>query len=348
MLTVVLGLAGELGRRHDVDLVSVTRRNDVPVHRLPDNVRLRTLVDGTDRAALLGVDDPDGPVARYLSSLTGTAVVASQPTLSVAVAKYAPLDVVKVAQEHRPLRSRSPEQRDLALRHYPRLDMLLTLTERQARRYRRLLRRAIPVQAVPNGSPDYSGPLSDGHSRVVVAAGRLKRTKGFDRLIDAWALVQPSFPDWRLEIYGDGPLREDLTQQMSRNGVADSVFLMGYATGLVRRMADASVFVLSSRAEGYPMVLLEAMSAGLAVVSVDCPTGPREIVSSGHNGLLVPNDDIPALAAAMADVMSSQSRRKELGSAAREHAVQNSQSAIARRWEQLLDGLLLTKQGSVG
>jgi glycosyltransferase involved in cell wall biosynthesis len=103
-------------------------------------------------------------------------------------------------------------------------------------------------------------------------------------------------------------------------------------------MRDASVFVLSSRFEGFPLVLLEAMTAGLAVVSFDCPTGPGEIVTDGANGLLVPAEDVEALGVALDRVMSDEPLRRRLAAAAPAAVLPFSREQIGRRWDELLAG----------
>ena len=103
-------------------------------------------------------------------------------------------------------------------------------------------------------------------------------------------------------------------------------------------MRDASVFVLSSRYEGFPIVLLEALAAGLAVVSFDCPTGPSEILTDGTNGLLVPPEDVPALAAALDRVMADEALRRRLAAAAPGGRAPVLRQKVGRRWDELLEG----------
>src|SRR5207245_8477381 len=119
---------------------------------------------------------------------------------------------------------------------------------------------------------------------VVLAMGRLVPQKGFDWLLDAWARVRTDRPDWRLVIAGEGPDRAELASRARRLGVEASVEFPGFDREPYRRMAGAEVFVLSSRYEGFPLVLVEAMGCALPVVAMDCPSGPREIVREGADG----------------------------------------------------------------
>ena len=127
---------------------------------------------------------------------------------------------------------------------------------------------------------------------MVIAAGRLTWQKGFDLLIDAFVPIAAKHPDWKLRIYGDGVRRAKLKRRIIRQGVYNNVFLMGATQRLGEMMSRASVFALSSRYEGFGMVIVEAMSKGLPAVSTDCPRGPSEIIDDGRDGILVPNEDV--------------------------------------------------------
>jgi glycosyltransferase involved in cell wall biosynthesis len=175
---------------------------------------------------------------------------------------------------------------------------------------------------------------------VVVAAGRLNPQKGFDLLIPAFARVAERHPDWRLRIYGGGPERARLRRMVLDHGLYDHVFLMGPTRRLAQAMTEASLFVLSSRFEGFGMVILEAMSKGLPVVSFDCPTGPAEIVASDHNGLLVPDGDIAAMTSALLVVIGNDELRSRLAKGALDTSKRYDGEVVAAAWTELLDSLL--------
>jgi glycosyltransferase involved in cell wall biosynthesis len=202
------------------------------------------------------------------------------------------------------------------------------------------------IETMSNGAPPHEGEPSRLDSKVVVAAGRLEASKGFDLLIDAWSKVAPEHPDWRLRIFGEGVLHGKLDKQVNRLGLAGKVELMGFTTQLQKEMVDSSLFVLSSRAEGYPMVLLEAMGCGLPLVSTDCPAGgPRDIIEEGVDGFLVPNEDVAGLATALNRAIElDPERRREMGRAALAKAQERSQVAVARKWSALFTELENSKR----
>jgi glycosyltransferase involved in cell wall biosynthesis len=172
-----------------------------------------------------------------------------------------------------------------------------------------------------------------------VAAGRLTPQKGFDLLIPAFADVVREHPGWQLRIHGAGPQRAELRQAILDHDLYNLVFLMGPTPVLGAALAQGSIFVLSSRFEGFGMVIVEAMSKGLAVVSFDCERGPAEIISNGEDGLLVPALDTNALAAAITALASDRERRAQLGAAAVQTARRYDRVAIGARWDELLGAL---------
>jgi glycosyltransferase involved in cell wall biosynthesis len=163
--------------------------------------------------------------------------------------------------------------------------------------------------------------------------------KGFDRLLPAFAAVSARHPDWSLRIYGTGGERSLLEGLVHRHGLERSVQLMGHAGHLDEELAEASVFVLSSRNEGFPMVLLEAMSVGVPVVSFDCRNGPADLVTDGVDGLLVPQGDVVGLAEAMCRLIEAPGWRREMGQAALSTAATYAPHRMAGRWEELLSDL---------
>jgi glycosyltransferase involved in cell wall biosynthesis len=234
------------------------------------------------------------------------------------------------------------------LADYPRLDAVVSLTRQDEEEYRRAMGDRVRTAQIPNPLHSLDVPRTDHSGKVVVAAGRLTRQKGFDLLIEAFEQVAARHPDWTLRIYGGGPWEGRLRKQIHQRHLYNHVFLMGTAKGFDRELAQASVYALSSRFEGFAMVVLEALNCGLPLVSFDCPTGPREIIRDGENGLLVPPEDPAALAAALCRLIGDQGLRRRLGAAAVDTAAGYGPDPIRRRWEELFAELLRAKSTDLG
>ena len=169
---------------------------------------------------------------------------------------------------------------------------------------------------------------------IILAIGRLEQQKGFERLISAFHAVSGKFPDWDLIILGEGSERASLSNQVEKLGLLNRVYLPGLIPEyeISDFFRKAACFALSSRAEGFPNALLEAMAHGLAVVSFDCPSGPAEIILSGVNGFLVPDGDVTQFSEALTKLMNSGELRRQLGSQARLVREKYQLDKISDKW----------------
>jgi glycosyltransferase involved in cell wall biosynthesis len=168
-------------------------------------------------------------------------------------------------------------------------------------------------------SADAALPARGAGEIVLLAAGRLLNIqKGFDTLLRACALIDASV-NWKLWMLGDGPDREALHAQASALGIADRVLWLGTQKNPFPFYRAADIAVLPSRFEGFPNMLMEVLALGKATISTDCLSGPRELTANGTVGVLVPVDDVPAIAAAASQLAADASRREELGRSAAAH-----------------------------
>ena len=146
----------------------------------------------------------------------------------------------------------------------------------------------------------------------LIAVGRLEHCKGFDLLLRAFHQLQAKHPQWQLTILGEGGQRAALEELRSQLELTDRVHFPGAVTNVREYFHQADLFVLSSRVEGFPMALCEAMACGLPVLAADCLSGPRDIIEDGVNGVLIATEDIPALVAGLDALMSDPARREQL------------------------------------
>lgn len=190
------------------------------------------------------------------------------------------------------------------------------------------------IEVIPNAAIHVSKNYSEVKNKRVIAVGRLDYQKGFDRLIQAWKLVQHTgrFSDWKLDIFGQGEWRKMLQQMIDKQGLQNTVKINPPTNAILNEYVHSSLLVMSSNYEGFGMVLVEAMSCGVPVISFDCKCGPKDIIQPGINGLLVPNGDIQALADAMMKVMEDEAYRKMLSLNARKVVDTYSEQAVMSQW----------------
>jgi glycosyltransferase involved in cell wall biosynthesis len=226
---------------------------------------------------------------------------------------------------------------------YPRATALVVLTEAvrgwaQGRLHGSV--HTIPNPILPPDTARAASLVVPAPGRTVAGMGRLSYEKGFDQLIRAMAACAPRHPDWSLLILGEGAERANLERLAAELGIADRVFLPGWVRDPTAVLRGAALFVVPSRYEGFNCALAEAMSCGLAAVSMDCPSGPGEIIRQGVDGILVPPGDVDALAAAMDRLMSDEAERGRLGTRGLEVLDRFGVEPVMDRWERLLGGIV--------
>lgn len=189
-------------------------------------------------------------------------------------------------------------------------------------------------------------PMSVGQTgrKRLLAVGRLSRVKGYDILLAAFAELAPKHPEWELVIIGAGPERGALHAYIEASGLSGRAVLAGRVGNLADWYGHAQLFVMTSLHEGFPNVLLEALAHGLPAVSFDCEAGPRNILRHEVDGLLVPDQEIPALVAALDRMMSDTALRETCAARAVEVRTRFSEASIQNMWRNLFNGLLNDKR----
>ena len=217
--------------------------------------------------------------------------------------------------------------------HLKHLDRFVVLTEEDKSSWTELDN----VEVIPDPLAFEIGAASPLIKKRVIAVGRYVYQKGFDLLLQSWSKVEKQHPDWELAIYGMGE-RSPYEQIIDEMKIDRSrCHLYGSTPDIKKVYLDSSLFVFSSRFEGFGMVLIEAMACGLPVISFDCPCGPKDIVRHGEDGFLVPSGDTDALADAMNKLMSDDALRKEMASKAIVNVHRFQLDEIAQRWETLFN-----------
>lgn len=361
-----LNLAGYLAGRYEVEIISVIRRREAPFFgEFPPGVKVTALDDQRPEAT---PREPMALVRRLLRSCPSVMthssdrraaefnvwtdvrlvhmlrgrrgfLVGTRPALNLMAAELSPPGLILIGEEQMHLQHHARPLRKAMKRLYPKLDAFVVLTDGAKQDYDAHLDGGVRVVRIPNTVRDLGEGSADLDSKTVLAAGRLVDQKGFDLLIPAFAQVAAAYPDWRLKICGRGKWRERLQTMIEAQGLTDVVTLAPPAKDMGAELERASIFALSSRFEGFPLILLEAMSKGTAVVSFACPTGPGDIVEDHRNGLLVPPEEVGAFAAGLLELVEDEELRRRCAAAAVGTARQYRMEAVGPLWEALLRDL---------
>ena len=217
------------------------------------------------------------------------------------------------------------------------LDKLVVLTKEDRLKWGKTDSNIIDI---PNPNPLQNGKRALLNAKRVISIGKLDAQKGYDMLIDTWALVTKINSDWTLDIFGVGEWKVMLKQRIKELNLQGKINLRGSTTNVLNNYLESSIYVMSSRYEGLPMVLIEAMSCGLPIISFDCECGPREVINDGVDGFLVEQGSIDKLAEKICLLIQDNELRKKMGRQAFKASKRFSKDPIMQQWVELFDNII--------
>ncbi|MCT4137934.1 glycosyltransferase family 4 protein [Elizabethkingia anophelis] len=188
------------------------------------------------------------------------------------------------------------------------------------------------IEVIPNANSFVSSKQADLESKRVIAVGRYDYQKGFDDLINVWKGVYAKHPDWSLDIFGHGPLKDELQSLIDRLGLTKTIHLCAPVKNIEQEYLNSSILAMTSRYEGLPMTLLEAQVCGLPLVSYACKCGPRDIIKDGINGYLIEENDQKEMIQKLIHLMNDEKFRKQMGDASYRFSDNYSEDRIMQQW----------------
>lgn len=218
---------------------------------------------------------------------------------------------------------------------YKKVDKVAVLTSGDSDSYRKFHNDVFIVNN-PSSFKQDKEIIYNIKSKTIISLGRLTYQKGYDMFLNAWAIIEEKHPDWCVEIYGVGKDLKDL-EILKKKLALKKIHFRGLATDSKIVYTKASFYVMSSRFEGLPMVLIEAQTLGLPIVSFDCPHGPSDIIKNGVNGILVENGNVEKLALAIEKLIENNEFRKQLSVKSLENAKKYNLENIFNQWETVLN-----------
>ena len=213
-------------------------------------------------------------------------------------------------------------------RNVSKLNALVLLTEKDAEDWKDITNTIV----IPNPLSFYPKEAAKLENKQVIMVGRYNDAKGYDYLIPAWEIVHQRYPDWTLNVYGSGELHDDVCGWIDERNLEDSIILNEPTDEIMDKYLDSSICVLSSRYEGFSLVIIESMACGVPVVSFDCPNGPRTIIKDGEDGLLVEYLNINSLVDGICMLIHDEALRKRMGEKARSNVLRYSKDSIMQQW----------------
>ena len=216
------------------------------------------------------------------------------------------------------------------------LDTLVLLTQHDADSWSGLVK----TRVIPNSLPFYPDHASLCENKKVIFVGRLSEQKGLEYLIKTWEIVSRKHKDWTLHMYGEGEQKSMLNHLIQEAGLENTVIVHQPTLQIMEKYLESSIFLLTSRFEGFGMVLIEAMACGLPVVSFDCPWGPADIINDGEDGFLVGYLNVDEAANKVCKLIESQELRIEMGIRARVNVQRYKRDEIMKQWNSLFDELV--------
>ncbi|MFG2358421.1 glycosyltransferase [Streptomyces sp. NPDC048521] len=360
VVSATQNLAGALADRHEVEIVALRKVRDESYFPLDPRVTVRVLSDLRPHSPVCDLDDPlvekwpliyppnvgaEKPVVsrlaelrllKYLATTDADVVVSSSPRNTIMLA-HARGTYLKVAQEHSMPSIYADDIKERLFPAYLSLDALTALTPEEVAS----IGEQVPavrdrLAVMPNCVP--AAPVrSRGTNKVVISAGHLSDNKNHALLVEAFAKVHAQAPDWTLRLYGHGTEKAKLKARIHELGLSDSILLMGQVAPVTPEFGKGSVFVLPSKREAFGNVLVEAMAAGMPVVSTDADHGPRNILTPGEDGLIVPRGDAEAMAGAILSLIRDDELRAKMSENAVRNAERFHETASRERFEAILE-----------
>ena len=243
---------------------------------------------------------------------------------------------IKIAAEHINYASASFFPKIIRRLFYPFLDAVVLLTSNDAKHYG-FHKNAV---VIPNSLSFIPKKQSFLEKKIILSIGRLGYQKGFERLIEAVSLIKEKCGGWQVKIIGSGEDKEKLLRRIKETGLEQIITILPPTNKIEDEYYNSSIYVMSSRFEGLPMVLIEAKSYGLPIVSFDCPEGPSDIVRDGIDGFLVEKDNVELLSQAMLKLIEDHGLRKSFGNEAVKDIDRFKPERVSALWDKLFNGLI--------
>ncbi|MEI6679466.1 MAG: glycosyltransferase family 4 protein [Mariniphaga sp.] len=337
---VTVNMANYFATKGDeVTIVSISTRKTVSIFQINTLVHIDYLdIDQDSGNNLIRKIQSVFAVTKYFTKISDPIFILGIGTYPTLLAALLPKreNQIKIGCQHGSFASVKYLWSFLRRLFWRRLNMVVSLTGYDVPK---LLKLNKNVCVIPNSVSFFPELPAALRNNTILSIGRIDYPKGFDLSLEVFSHFCLLNEDWKLRIIGDGPLRKTIEATIKREGLTERVSILPSTDKIVEEYLNASVFMMTSRTEGLPMVLLEAQACGLPIVAFDCETGPSEIVTNNENGYLIADYNIEKMSQQLAELASDFDKRKEFGENARNNVRKFFPDQVFAQWERLFEQL---------
>lgn len=280
-------------------------------------------------------------IKKEIENIKEGIIVSTRIEFSTILSKYGNKNVLKIAQEHN-YHDNNKKYLKKMKHHYDNIDYVMVLTERMNKDFTELFKGSkTKVITMPNMLATKTTKVSKLEEKTIISVGRLHEIKRVSEIVEIANLVKDT--DWKFKIIGNGPEEENLKEQINRLGLNDKVHLLGGMSNsdIMDELARASIFVMTSRSEGFAIVLIEAFSAGLPAIAYETDNGVIDLIDEGKNGYIIENKNREAFSEKLRELMKSKTKRQKLSKEALKKAAEFAPEKIGKKWLDFLDKAVL-------
>lgn len=278
-------------------------------------------------------------MVNYISNCTSDIVISTRDIFNYWLSDYGREEIFKIGWEHNHYHDNYKYAENI-VRSARKLDCLVLVSNDLEKFYNERLKNSnCFTKFIPNSIDEIPSKCASLNKKSMVCVGRLSKEKGYIDLLKVFKKVLSDYPDWKLNIIGDGPERENIYNYIEKNNLTDNVILHGFQGKeyINRELHNCSIYLMTSYTESFGIVLIEAMSHGVPCIAFDSAEGAREIINSGENGYLIKNRNIDAMVMKIESLIINNSERKKLGKAARESVKKYSSDVVGEAWFDLIE-----------
>ena len=359
----IASLANMLSEKYDVEIISTYKLNNKPAFYINDKVKIKYLMTNLKpnkeelKEAIKSKNIfkiiKEGYISlkvlylrkalmkKEIKNLDSDIIISTRDFHNELLGKYAKKNIIKIAQEHNH-HNNDIKYINKIIKSVKNIDYFMPVSKELTDFYDKKLKNTkTKCVYIPHALEEYPKNISELNKKNIVSVGRLSPEKGFMDLIEVFKLVNIKYPDWKLNIAGDGVEKEKIENKIKEYDLEESINLCGFLNKkeLEKLYLNSSIYAMTSLTESFGLVLIEAESYGIPIVVMDSARGALEIVNDNENGKIIKNRDKEKMAKVICDLIQKEDERKRLGNKGREYSKEYKKEVISKKWFEFIENL---------